>query len=175
MEKFNLKETKKEFAQIDRTNFIFERQILRIKHFYQNAIFKKDNDYIKLFENRNFWLKELNIEETQRIKGYQYFRKNYLKYNGTLRNNKWIKFSNYVLDILKHIKFDNCDFKFCGFVIISNGIMNFIEPIYKCEIKFNYQIKSFKYFHFNGIDYEMTYSRNHYLEGNNILFIKDYI
>lgn len=171
---YNLRETKKLLSEIFKRNYINENEILRLKHFYQNACLKSDFEYLNYFKNCRFFTKHYNLTDEQKLKGFRYFQKRYFKLSGQLRNNKQIKFGTSCLKILEKMKIDNYDFKFCGFVIISNGIMNFIEPIYLLEVKTKEKYYSFRYFNYCYTDYEFNFE-NTYLKDSGCLFIKDFI
>ena len=171
---YNLRETKKLLSDIFKRNYITENEILRLKHFYQNACFSNDSDYLEYFKSQRFFTKHYHLKEEQDLKGFKYLKKKYFTLYGHLRNNRNIKFEKSTLKILEKLEFDNYDFKFCGFVIISNGIMNFIEPIYLLEIKTD-KYYAFRYFHYNGIDYDFNFEQGKYLKDNKYLYIKDFI
>ncbi len=172
---YNLKETKKLQSDIFKRNYITENEILRLKHFYKNACLSKDSDYLDYFEKQNFYARCFNLTNEQKVKGFNYLKKRYFKLSGQLRNNRNIKFGKSCLNILEKLKYDNYDFKFCGFVIISNGIMNFIEPIYLLEIYDSKKYYAFRYFNYCYIDYEFNFEKGKYLKDNQYLFIKDFI
>lgn len=166
---------------IQKQKFITEKQILLLKHRIQKQLFensfKDENNFDEIEELQNFMRKnnfEINLLQEQKIKGVDYFKKKYFTQFGYLRHNKEIKFNSDILNILVRWNNDRInneiDFKFCGFVIITNGIMKFIEPIYKCNINFRFGENSFLYFHFNGTDYE--YLQGKFLKGNNILYVE---
>ena len=167
----NLKETKKLISKVYEQKIITENEILKLKHSYQKAVFDNNNIYLNYFTKLTLFSKNIDLTQEQKNKGYQYFKKKYFTFYGHLRNNKSIKFSKEVLQVLENLMYNNYDFKFCGFVILSTGIMDFIEPVYKLKIK----NKSITYFHYNGIDYEMNYEYGSSLKDNRYLFIKDFI
>ena len=167
----NLKETKKLITKIKETKIISESEILKLKHSYQKAIFEQNEEYLEYFRSLRLFNKNIDLTQEQKNKGYQYFKKKYFTFYGHLRHNKQIKFSKETLQNLEELRFNNFDFRFSGFVIISTGIMDFIEPIYKMRIK----NKILVYFNHNYIDYEMSYEIGSALKDNYREFIKDFI
>ena len=162
------------FAQIAKQKMIKENQILLMKHriqklYFENKIKTIDEyyDFLKYCKNT------FEIQDIQNDKGFNYLKKKYLTKFGHLRDNKTIKFKYETLSIIQQMSRCNTKFYFCGFAIISNGVMKFVEPIYKLETYIYGGKKSFSYFHFIDTDYEFNYGLiNQYLKDNDILYLE---
>lgn len=149
-------------------NTIFENEILIIKHTLQNNNFNCEFEDIL----KNYDFDGYELSSSQNSKGRDYLDKRFLTKCGNISKSKLNNYVSY--DFRFMVKFCPIDFTFTGFAKITNGVINFYEPIYTCWNKENYN-EHYTYFHFNGIDYELKENgdRNYELiSGDN--YIGDY-
>lgn len=165
------------FANIAKQKFITENQILLIKHRVQKLYFENKVEAVdEFYDFMNTAKNTFQITETQETKGFDYLKKKYLTRFGYLRNNKSIKFKYEILYIIQNMKRNHTKFYFSGFAKISNGIMTFIEPVYKLETYIDGIKKSFYYYHYGETDYEFNFALiNKNLKGNDILYLEGHI
>lgn len=174
---YKIKVVKEILKLVNERNYIEEKEILRIKNFYQDALFKKDFEFIEFINNFRFFNKIIRISPEQNEKGKEYLKKKYLTMFGYQRTGKLIKLDYVSRQIIERANWKEVKFYFAGFVIISNGILKFIEPIYLFETyerQTNFY-KAFRYFHYGDCDYNFNFNKDEYLKGDSILFIKDFI
>lgn len=164
------------FKTYKKVNLISESTIDYLKHLIKKAIFEKDEQFFSNYKNV-FYNKEFDLTDEQNEKGKKYLIKRYLTIHGYKRTDQRIVFSRETLNIISLLFNEKTkfEFKFCGFAAFSNGFLRLYEPIYKIYVKENQFSKeySFKYVHFQGIDYDININCKGFLKHNSKFYLDE--